>query len=377
MLSDVLSPALVPWVSGTLAFLGAVGLTPIVGWAARKGGWVAIPEDEKWHDTPTSLMGGIAIFAAGAIVLSVGDGGAAFPQAVWAGAGLLFLTGLVDDLWALGPVAKLATQLTSAALVLSAGLLFAPTAPLWVSVPLTVVWLLGLPNALNLLDAMDGIAAGIAALAALFFGLVAGLQGEGALAAAALVTAGATAGFLVFNVAPASIFMGDCGSLVLGYVLAVLGLGIQGSGGAGGAALIPVLILAVPIFDTTFVSVTRTQRGDSVTNGGVDHTMHRLVRLGWTERQTLLLMGGAGVLTGGVGVVGQVGPILLFYVLLAVALATAVGVGKLLALQTDPAPRTSPQPELAPELVDRNVSSGSSRTRAEIESEEPVSRSTP
>ncbi len=343
MLSEVLSPMLMPWVNGGLAVLAAVSLTPLVQWGARKGGWVAIPEAGKWHDTPTTLLGGVAIVLAGAAVLALG-GQAAFPILVWAGAGLLFGAGLVDDLWGLGPVAKLIAQFGSAALALSAGLLFAPSAPVWVSVPLTLIWLLGLPNALNLLDAMDGVAASVTVLAAAFLGGVAGLQGAWALATAAAVLAGATAGFLVFNVPPARIFMGDCGSLVLGYMLAVLGMGVQSSVGTATSVLVPVLILAVPIFDTTFVSITRIRRGESVTNGGTDHTMHRLARLQWSERQVPLLLCGGGILAGGIGLVGQVGPPLLFYTLVLGGVATAVGIGRLLAHRTPPEPIETPRP---------------------------------
>ena len=343
MLSEFLSPTLVPWGSGGLAFLVAVALTPVVQWGTRKTGWVARPEAEKWHTSPTALLGGIAMFAAGGVVLAGGVGAEAFPAPVWAGAALLFVAGVVDDMRGLGPWAKLLVQLGSAVLALSGGLLFAPAAPLWVSLPLTLVWLLGLPNALNLLDAMDGVAASVAVLAAVFFGGVAGLQGLLAQATVAAATAGAAAGFLVFTAPPARIFMGDCGSLVLGYMLAVLGLGVQGGGG-GAPALVPVLILAVPIFDTTFVSVTRTQRGESVANGGTDHTMHRLARLQWSERQVLALLCGGGLLAGGVGVVGQVGPPLLFYVLAFGVMATALGSGWLLARRTAPSPEGAPRP---------------------------------
>ncbi len=376
MLSDFLSPALVPWVSGGVAFLLSLGLTPIIRWGARRGGWVAIPEAGKWHDTPTSLLGGIAIFVGGAVVLALGDGITAFPAQVWAGAGLLFATGLADDLWGLRPSAKLVAQVGSAVLVLSAGLLFAPAAPIWVSWALTLVWVLGLTNALNLLDAMDGVSASVATLAAVFFVLVAGLQGQGPLATVAATLVGTTAGFLVFNVAPARIFMGDCGSLFLGYVLAILGLGVQGTRGTAGSGLVPVLILAVPIFDTTFVSITRTLRGQSVTNGGTDHTMHRLVRLGWSERQAPLLLCGGGLLGGGIGLVGQVGPGALFYVLVLGAVGTAVGAGGLLARRTGPEPDDpAPEPD-EPEPGDptRRTSASSTPARAEFDSEESTSR---
>jgi len=367
MLSDWLSPAFLPWGSGGLAFVVAVGLTPLVHRIARRAGWVAIPESDKWHDTPTTLFGGVAIFVGAAVVLSLGGGHAAFPPAVWAGAGLLFVAGMVDDLSGLGPATKLILQVGSAALVVASGLLFAPGASLWVSVPLTLVWVLGLTNALNLLDAMDGMAASVATLAAVLFGVVAGLQGQWLLASEAAVLAGATAGFLVYNVAPAHIFMGDCGSLVLGYGLAILGLGVQGTGSAS-SALVPVLILAVPIFDTTFVSVTRTLRGTSVANGGVDHTMHRLVRLGWSERESMLLLGGGGLLAGGIGLVGQVGPMPVFYALVAGALVTTAGVGYLLAQRTAPEPVAAPRPESVEPT--RPAASDPAPTRAEFESDE-------
>ena len=374
MLSNFLSPTLVPWVGGGLAFLLSLGLTPIVRRFARRGGWVAIPEAEKWHDTPTTLLGGIAIFWAGAVVLALGGGLTAFPARVWGGAGLLFATGLADDLWGLRPATKLVAQLGSAALVLSAGLLFAPAAPVWVSGPLTLVWVLGITNALNLLDAMDGVSASVATLAAVFFGFVAALQGLGALATVAAVLAGAAAGFLVFNVAPARIFMGDCGSLFLGYVLAMLGLGVQGADGTAGSVLVPVLILAVPIFDTTFVSITRILRGQSITHGGTDHTMHRLVRLGWSERQTPLLLCGGGFLGGGIALVGQGGAAPLFYGLGLGAVGTAVGIGYLLAHRTTPEPTATPPPESVE--TTRPASSGTPSSRTELEAEEPASKGT-
>ncbi|PSQ84721.1 MAG: undecaprenyl/decaprenyl-phosphate alpha-N-acetylglucosaminyl 1-phosphate transferase [Bacteroidetes bacterium QH_2_63_10] len=352
MLSDVLSPALVPWVSGGLAFLLSLGLTPVVRWVARRGGWVAIPKAGKWHDTPTTLLGGIAIFGGGAVVLALGGGPDAFPARVWAGAGLL----------------------GSAVLVLSAGLLFAPAAPVWVSGPLTLVWVLGLTNALNLLDAMDGVSASVATLAAVFFGLLAGLGGRGALAMVAATLAGTTAGFLVFNVAPARIFMGDCGSLFLGYVLAILGLGVQGTGEIAGSVLGPVLVLAVPIFDTTFVSITRLLRGQSVAHGGTDHTMHRLVRLGWSERQAPLLLCGGGLLGGGIALVGQVGPAPLFYALVLAAVGTALGIGRLLARRTAHEPVASPRPESVE--TTRPASSGPPPAQTEFEADEPASKGT-
>lgn len=334
---------LAPVASAGFAFVAALLLTPLVRWGALQQGGVAHPEAGKWHKTPTALFGGIAIVGAGAGALALGNGGAAFSVSVWGGGLLLFVAGLIDDVWGLGPAAKLTAQAGAAGLVLSAGHLFLPEAPLWLSGPLTGVWLLGLPNAVNLLDAMDGVAASVVALAAAFFGGVAALQGNVALAAAAASVGGAAAGFLVYNAPPARIFMGDCGSLVLGYVLAVLGLAVQ-EGAAPVPALVPILIVAVPLFDTTFVSLTRTWRGQSVTNGGTDHTMHRLTRLRWSERQVPWVLGGGGGVAGAIALVAQLGTPVLFYALALGAGGVAVALGRTLARHTAPVDSPPPAP---------------------------------
>lgn len=312
-------------------------LTPVIEWLAGWGGWWDAPSDARWHDAPTPHLGGIAVFVSVSAALGWAGGWAAFSMPVWVGAGLLFAVGLADDLWGVRPGVKLVVQLGSAGLVLWTGLLFWPDGPQWIAGPLTVLWVLGLTNALNLLDAMDGVAAGVAAVAAAAFGGIAGLQGQMPLVAVAGALAAAEAGFLVFNASPARIFMGDCGSLPLGYVLAILGLGVQG-GSVALPALVPVLVLAIPLFDTLFVSATRLYRGQSIAEGGVDHTMHRLVRLGGTERQVALGLWGAGALCGTLGVLGQLGPPMLAYGLgLGVAVAACV-FGLLLARRTDPDP---------------------------------------
>lgn len=318
--------------AGLAAVLSVVLLTPFVIWGARRRGWVAVPSDDEWHETPTALLGGIAIFTgvAGTLVSSGSLG--AFPKPVWVGAVLIFGTGLADDLWTLRPTTKLVAQAACATLVLSSGLLFGHNVPLWIAGSLTVVWVLGLTNALNLLDAMDGVASGVGAIAALSFGLVAVLQGFNGLAAVAGILAAAAGGFLVFNFPPARIFMGDCGSLFLGYMLALLGLGIQGSdGGALSSPLLPILVLSVPLFDTTFVSVTRLLRGQPVTEGGTDHTMHRLVRLGLTERQTVLLLYGVGGLGGGLALSGLFTSSSTFHTLFLGAVGAAGAAGLFLA----------------------------------------------
>ncbi len=228
---------------------------------------------------------------------------------------LLFAVGMVDDLWGVGPTTKLAAQVGAAVLLMAAGHVFGPEWPLWASGPVTLVWVIGITNAVNLLDNMDGLAAGIAGIAAV--ALTAFAAAGGALPAALLggTVGGAALGFLWFNAKPARIFMGDCGSLVLGYGVAALAVMGQGAvaAGPGVAVLVPICALAVPILDTTLVTVARTQAGRPVTNGGQDHTSHRLVALGLSESAAVGTLHGVSAVAGGVGLTALVVEPALFY----------------------------------------------------------------
>nr|WP_272505132.1 hypothetical protein [Salinibacter ruber] len=241
------------------------------------------------------------------------------------GATLLFAVGMVDDLWGVGPTTKLAAQVGAAVLLMAAGHVFGPEWPLWASAPVTLVWVIGITNAVNLLDNMDGLAAGIGGIAAVALTAFAAAGGAltafaaagGALPAALLggTVGGAALGFLWFNAKPARIFMGDCGSLVLGYGVAALAVMGQGAvaAGPGVAVLAPICALAVPILDTTLVTVARTQAGRPVTNGGQDHTSHRLVTLGLSESAAVGTLHGMGAVAGGVGLTALVVEPTLFY----------------------------------------------------------------
>lgn len=314
-------------------------LVPIIGRIARFRRWVDAPSDERWHEEATPHLGGIALIAGVGVSVAVTGGMTAFSVFVWVGTGLLFGAGLADDLWGLTPAVKLGVQFAAALLVLRAGLFFWPGGNMWVAVPLTVLWVLVLTNAVNLLDAMDGVAAGVGAVGVTALGTIAILQGQGALAAVSASIGGAAAGFLAYNVAPARIFMGDSGSLPVGYLLAVLGLGVLRPGQGSASLALPILVLAVPLFDTSFVIVTRLWRGQPVSKGGVDHVAHRLVRLGWSERWAACSMWAAGAVAGTVGILGVTGPNDLFYLLAFVVAALALGVGGFLALRTEAGPK--------------------------------------
>ncbi len=277
-----------PLASGLGAFLLTVALTPLVIRLARRAGWVARPTEDRWHEDPTALMGGIAIWA-GTVAGWALVPAAGWPWALAAGGTLLFLLGLADDLNGLSPVAKVLAQVAGATVLLVADWELAPAWPFWLSAALTYLWVIGITNAVNLLDNMDGLAAGIAAIAAATVAVLAGVAGSWPEAGPALAVAGAAAGFLVYNHPPARIFMGDGGSLLLGFAVAALAMGQPGAGASGTAAVlaVPAALMAVPILDTTLVTLKRIAGGRSIAQGGRDHSSHRLVFLGLSERRAV------------------------------------------------------------------------------------------
>lgn len=283
-----------------LSLLYTALLTPAVIWLARRLNWVARPRDDRWHQRPTALMGGIGIFLGTvAAWLLTGSLTAVAPVAV--PAAFIFLLGAVDDRLRLRPHSKLIGQLAAAGVLILSGVTF-PALPHALAVPATLFWVVGITNAVNLLDNMDGLAAGVCGIAALAMAGCCILEGDMATAVLALALAGACAGFLIYNFNPARIFMGDCGSMFLGFTLAALG--VRGTYRIASdlmlSLLVPVAILAIPIFDTTLVSVARTLHGRSISQGGRDHTSHRLVTLGLSERGTVIAFYIFAALFGGV-----------------------------------------------------------------------------
>jgi UDP-GlcNAc:undecaprenyl-phosphate/decaprenyl-phosphate GlcNAc-1-phosphate transferase len=292
------------WWPPLAAFLLSVALTYVVRPAARMVGAVATPKEDRWHRGTVPLLGGIAIVGAVLACAALLPPLSGRAWTLLGGASFLAAAGLVDDLRPLGPQVKFLIQLVAASTLVVAGVRLDVTSVAVLDQIITVVWLVGLTNAFNLLDNMDGLAAGIGAIAAGFrcyFFLVDG-NIEGAWLAATLC--GALAGFLVFNFQPASIFMGDTGSLFLG--LMVGGLNVMGpypySRGTVAVLLLPVLLLLVPIFDTLFVATARTVAGLPLAQGGRDHTSHRLVSLGMSERGAVLSLWGMAFASGLVAV---------------------------------------------------------------------------
>ncbi|MFB6249742.1 MAG: hypothetical protein ABEL97_14345 [Salinibacter sp.] len=333
MLSNVSHMPVMIWAAAAACLSGAATLllTPAMIKVSRAFDWVDYPQADRWHVTPTALMGGAAMYGAGTLavlcLVPFTEGGGTDVAVIWGGATLLFAAGTVDDLWGIGPAWKLAAQAGAAGLLVAAGHTFGPEWPLWIAGPVTLVWVIGITNAVNLLDNMDGLAAGVAGIAAAAMTTLA--AAGGALAAVLLggVLGGMALGFLWFNAKPARIFMGDCGSLMLGYGVAALAVLAQGAvaAGPGVAVLASICVLAVPILDTTLVTITRLQAGRSVAHGGKDHTSHRLASVGLSEQDAVGLLHGIGAGVGGVGLLALVVEPVLFYAACALA-AVALGV---------------------------------------------------
>ncbi len=312
------------YLGGGVAFLAMLAFTPLVIRLAHRLDWLAYPQADRWHAEPTALMGGLALFAAATLGALLSAPAAAL-YAVWGGATIMFLVGLFDDLRQIRPAAKLVAQVVATGLLLYFGYAFGYGWPVWISLPLTFLWVVGITNAINLLDNMDGLAAGVAGIAAGVLAVFAGLTGSLVGASLGAVVAGACAGFLVFNFKPARIFMGDCGSLFLGFTIAALALDVQrhvGSSDPLAPYLVPVAVLAVPIFDTTLVTFVRKLAGRPVSQGGRDHSSHRLVFLGLSERHAVLMLYALSLVSGALALFFLAADVKLFY-----AATAFVGVG--------------------------------------------------
>ncbi|MCA1712113.1 MAG: undecaprenyl/decaprenyl-phosphate alpha-N-acetylglucosaminyl 1-phosphate transferase [Actinobacteria bacterium] len=295
------------WPEYAAAFLGALAVawvvTPLVLKIAIRRQVLDVPDERKAQTSPVPYLGGLAIVAGfSAMVFAA----AAMDRAssvlidlgILLGTGLvLALMGLLDDLrGGISPYFRLVVEIGAGVVVYetSSGALLG--GPHWVDLVVTVVWVVGITNAFNLLDNMDGLSAGVAAIAAAAFGLLAALHGQYLVAALAAGTAGCASGFLRHNFHPARIYMGDAGSLFLGYLLAVLGLKITLLGTpAVVAAFVPLLVLGVPVFDTTLVTWQRLRHGRSPMQGGRDHASHRLVWVGIPVPVAVCLLYAAGI----------------------------------------------------------------------------------
>ena len=290
------------------SFALALILTPLVAAGARRFSVIAKPKTDRWHKKPTAMLGGIAIWLSVLLPNLILVPETTYEWVILRASTFLFLVGLVDDLIHLKPYQKLIGQVLGAAYVVYYGLMLPWTASPVINMALTIFWLIAITNAINLLDNMDGLASGIAIVAAGFLALSFVNSGQYIDALILLSFAAALLGFLVYNSNPASIFMGDCGSMFVGFFLASSAL-VNVSGGRSRSFLpvlaVPILVLFIPIFDATFVTILRKLSGRAASKGGRDHTSHRLVALGLSERHAVWMLYGFAALSGLLAVLVQ------------------------------------------------------------------------
>src|SRR6266849_1179233 len=331
--------------AGLLAFVialaASLALTVPVRALAIRVGMVDLPGPRKVHLKPIPLLGGLAIYGGVMIAILVAFDGAARAQSIGivTGATLVAAVGFLDDSGWLHHQIKLFAAMPLAAVILLAtgiraqvfSVLIGGGIGYWLDAALTIVWVVGITASFSILDHMDGLCAGVAAMASVFFAMLAYLNGQTLVTTLAAAVLGAAAGFLRYNFKPAKIFMGDGGAMLLGFLMATLALKLRLEHATNLAGwLAPVLILSATIFDTTLVTISRSRRGLlPFATPGKDHSAHRLANLGLGQRGAVLTMYFVGAISGGAAILvsylssagaAMVGAVVVAVVLVAVAL---------------------------------------------------------
>src|SRR6516165_4755578 len=344
--------------SGLLAFLIALSvslvLTAPVRALAIRVGMVDLPGPRKVHLTPIPLLGGLAIYGGVMLaIFAVFDGPArAQSFGIFTGATTVAIFGFLDDRGWMHHQIKLFLGMPLAAVILLASgvhanifeVLVGGRTGTWLDGALTIVWVVGITASSSILDHMDGLCAGVAAMASAFFALLAYLNGQTVVTTLAAATLGAAAGFLRWNFKPAKIFMGDGGAMFLGFLMATLGLKLrlaQSSNLAGWLA--PVLILGATIFDTTLVTISRSRRGLlPFAAPGKDHAAHRLANLGLGQRGAVLTMYMVGAVSGALALLVSTSPI--SFAIVAIPFALILALAGVVYLERAPYERQTREP---------------------------------
>ncbi len=281
----------------------ALYLTPLIRKAALSFGITDKGDGQlKLQKEPVAYLGGVAVYLSFLISLSVVFDFEPTLMGLLLGATMITMLGLFDDLRVIKPNLKLALQLLSAWVMIrsniSIQLAFIPIA---LSIPLTLAWLAGVSNSINIIDVSDGLAVGVSGIAAIALFVLAATTGNTLIATATLALAGSLVGFLHYNQPPAKIYLGDTGSLFIGFTLAALAMNGEYTQNTTLGALAPLFILVVPLFDTLLVSLARLKKGLSPMRGTPDHFALRLKHSGWTSRQVSLFAYAFGSAGGCVG----------------------------------------------------------------------------
>ena len=318
-------------------------LTPLVRILAFKIGAVDVPKDDRRiHEKPMPLIGGLAIYISMVIVSLIFLPLDRVLASIILGSSVIIIAGIIDDTKGMSPKLKLLFQIVAGLILISGGIKvdfvtnpFSKTNVLfylkWFSIPVTLFWIVGITNTLNLIDGLDGLASGVAGISSISLMLVAAKFGYTNTIILSAIIAGGCLGFLPYNFNPAKIFMGDTGSLFLGFMLAVISIEGVMKSVAAIAIVVPILILGVPIFDTTFAIFRRVLSGKSILSADKGHLHHRLLDKGFSQRKTVLILYGIsgvfGIFAVIIAKVNSKQAIYLSVLLLVVSLIIAVKIG--------------------------------------------------
>ena len=292
-----------PYIGVALAtFAVSAGATRLIRGFARKFSILSVPRGDRWRDRSVPLLGGVAIFLSFLIGFLLFVPKEREFVLIVIGGFALFLLGLLDDFIRLKPYQKLVGQVCVATALVSWGVVLPFSGSALLNSLITLIWIVAITNAVNLLDNIDGLCAGIALIAGFYRLLFCALNDHTGGVLFALVFMGAVAGFLLFNFSPASIFMGDAGSLFIGFVLAGMNISPNHAHvkGVFSVLLFPVLVMLIPIFDTALVTISRRIAGRPASAGGSDHASHRLVAIGLSERRAVLVLYTIAALSGAI-----------------------------------------------------------------------------
>ncbi|MFA5389283.1 MAG: hypothetical protein WC312_05960 [Candidatus Omnitrophota bacterium] len=300
----MLKAYLIPFLlSFSLSFI----FTPVVKKIALLKGLVARPREDRWSKNPTALFGGIAIFLSFIIPYIIFTRFTIENLGILLAGCFIFGVGILDDIVHIKPYTKLLAQIVVAAFLVNFGMNINAIPHPLISIPFTIFWIVAIVNSFNLLDNMDGLSGGIGAIVGIVLFLFSALNGNFEVGLPALILAGSLLGFLRYNFNPAQIFMGDSGSMFIGFMLGAITL--QGTWKEPThlimVLLIPIMVLAVPLFDTMFVTLMRSANSRKVFQGGKDHISHRMVVLGLSEKKTVMALYCVSIIFGAISILSM------------------------------------------------------------------------
>lgn len=312
---------------------------PFVKKLAYKVGAIDIPKDDrKIHKSPIPRMGGLGIFISFVVTILLFTGEVErFEIAFVIGATIIVIGGIIDDIYEIKPIAKLLIQIVAALVLVCAGvninMLSNPFSGMnsmidirLLSIPITILWVVGVTNAFNLIDGLDGLAGGVAFISSATIFVIALNSGRGSVAALTIILCGAIAGFLPYNFNPASIFMGDTGSQLLGFLLAAISVEGTVKSATAFAVAVPLLTLGLPLYDTFFAVVRRKINGKPISQADRGHLHHRLLDIGLSQKKAVLVMYIISIILGVIAVFAMELSASKAYILLAFVLLVIVAV---------------------------------------------------